>query len=155
MEHYSVFDRYKYFLYQKSDFQRPGYIIDKTNIHSFYLIAKSNSNGMEVLDRSKNEVIAKTLFSHKIETMCGPVIMSISKGFYDYFTAYSYVFPDSKIARYWDIYESTLDDYLRDDMYYEISLPRTYTKTTFQDFTRLIENLERQQCKRVATPYTI
>lgn len=142
-ENYSLFDKYKYLLYQKSNQHTSNYIVDKAAISSIYLIVKSNRREIKVLKKSKSDVLIKTVCSHKMENICGPVIMGISKGLYDYFTAYSYVFPDSKIACYWDNYESMLAKYFNANKYYEISLPKTYTKKTFQEFVRLIRSIEK------------
>lgn len=140
-EDYSLFDKYKYLFYQKSKRYIPKYAVDKARISSIYLVSKSNGKEMKAAKLTKSDVITKTVNSHKIENISGPVLMGISKGLYDYFTAYSYVFPDSKISRYWDIYESMLAKYLDADEYYEISFPKTYTKSAFQDFLELTRSL--------------
>ncbi|MBC8484522.1 MAG: hypothetical protein H8D45_00570 [Bacteroidetes bacterium] len=143
-ENYSLLDKYKYLIYQRSNQYEPDYtIVDKTDISSMYLIAKSNGKQMRAEQLLRDDVLIKTVNSHKMENIGGPFLMGISKGLYDYFTAYSYVFPDSKIASYWDTYGSMLAEYLDADEYYEISLPKTYTKTAFQDFVELIHSLER------------
>ena len=139
-EDYSSFDKYKYLIYQRSN---QYHIVDKADISSMYLIAKSNGKKMKAEQLPRNDVLIKIINNHKMENINGFSVMGISKGLYDYFAAYSYVFPDSKIARYWDIYGSMLAKFLDADEYYEIFLPRTYTKTTFQDFVELTRSLER------------
>ena len=140
-ENYSLLDKYKYLIYQRSNQYRLDCIVDKTDISSMYLIAKSDRKEMEAVKLPRSDVLIKTVNSHKMENIGGLGVMGVSKGLYDYFTAYSYVFPDSKIARYWDTYRSMLAEYLDADEYYEISLPKTYTKTAFQDFVELIRSL--------------
>jgi hypothetical protein len=154
-EKYFILDKFKYLMYQKFRSYDPKYVVDNAEISSIFFIAKSDGKQIKAIKLAKNDVIAKAVNSYKIEFMSAPAFTGFSKGIYDYFAAYSYVFPDSKIARYWDIYELTLDDYLSYDTYYEIFLPRTYTKTTFRDFTELIGDIEEQKCKRVVTPSTI
>jgi len=139
----SLFDKYKYLFYQRSNNPIPEYIIDKANISRILLISRSNSKKMNVEKIHKSKVLMKTINSHKIENICGLGLMGISKGLYDYFTAYSYVFPESAIANYWDTYRLMLSDYLDADTYYEISLPRVYMDTTFNDFVRLISSFGR------------
>lgn len=143
-EDYSRFDKYKYLIHQTSSHHGSGHIADEADISSVYLITKTNGDGMKAARLARDEVLTKTVNSQKMETISGPVLMGISKGLYDYFTAYSYVFPESKIAHYWDTYGSTLAGYLNADEYYEISLPRTYTEDTFRDFIDLTHNLEKQ-----------
>ncbi len=142
-EHYSSFDKYKYLFYQRSNQRTSKYIVDKAPVSNIYLISKSNGKKIEAVQLSRNDVLIKTVNSHKMENIGSPSIMGISKGLYDYFTAYSYVFPDSKITGYWDIYESMLDEYLDANEYYEILLPKTYTETAFRDFVSLTRRLER------------
>lgn len=141
-EDYSLFDKYKYIFYQRFNQCISKYIVDKVNFSSLYLIAKSNGNDIKAEKLLKKDVATKALKSHKMENIGGPVIMGISKGLYEYFTAYSYVFPYSRIARYWDNYKSMLTEFLYADKYYEISLPRVYTDSTFEGFVNLIQNLE-------------
>jgi hypothetical protein len=154
-EDYLRFDKYKYLLYQRFHKQKCNYITDKARISSIYFIIKSTEKDIKVLEISKSDVLAKTVQSHKMETISGPVIMGVSKGLYDYFAVYSYVFPRNKIAYYWDIYESILDKSLNNNKYYEIFLPRTYSKTTFRKFAKLVEELEEKQCKHTAIPSII
>ena len=154
-EDFSVFDKYKYFLNTKSNREKPQYIVDKSNISSFYSINKSMNKRFEITQKTKTEVISKTLYSHKMETIGGLGIMGISKGLYDYFTAYSYVFPDSKIAHYWDDYELLLTHFLNQETFYEISLPLHYTSSTFNDFMRIIKRLENNSCKLETIPSII
>jgi hypothetical protein len=141
-EDYSRFDKYNYLFFQRFNRHSGKYIVNKANISSTYLIVKSNEKEMKAVEHQKSDVIAKTVNSHKMENIGGVGVMGISKGLYDYFTAYSYVFPHSKIARYWYIYKSMLAKYLDADKYYEITLPKTYTDTTFQEFLGLIRSIE-------------
>ena len=154
-ENYSFFDKYKYFQFQKKSVSKPGYIINKSKISSIFLINKSNTEKMSVKEMARDEVVAKTILSQKMETISGPVIMNCSKGIYDYFTAYSYVFPESKIARYWDDYNLLLTKYLNQNTYYEISLPKHYTESTFDDFTEIIKSLENNLCRLETIPSTV
>jgi len=141
-EDYSLFDKYKYLFYHKSNQDFGKYIVDRSTIGAIYLIVKSTGKEMKAVKLPKRDVVIKTVNSHKIENIVGFSLMGISKGLYDYFTAYSYVFPDSKTAIYWDMYGLMLTEYLNADGYYEISLPTTYKGTAFEDFIKLKRSLE-------------
>ena len=141
-EDYKGFDKYKYLLYQRSpDNHFPNYVIDKAPISTICLISKSEGQKITTAPLSKTDVLIKTLNSHKMENINGMGLMGIAKGLYDYFSAYSYVFPESQVAGYWDAYYDLLDGFLDLDRYYEITLPKVYTDTTFRDFVDSIQKL--------------
>lgn len=142
-EDYSRLHKFKYLLYQRSKDRVSEYTVDDSKISSTYLIAKSSGKEMRAERLSKEDVLAKTVISNRLENIRGLSVMNVSKGLYDYFTAYSYIFPHSKIACYWDTYRSILSESLDNNEYYEIFLPRKYRGNTFQDFIELTRSLER------------
>jgi hypothetical protein len=141
-EDFSIIQKIKYLFHQKFKRYAPKCIADKANISSVYCIVKSNERKIKAIKLAKSNVIAKTANSHKLETITAAAFTGFKRGLYDYFIAYSYVFPDSKIAHYWDMYESLLNEYLKADEYYELSLPYKYTKTTFDDFINTVKALK-------------
>ena len=84
-------------------------------------------NGGMILFLAMKVQAAKKKGKELMENINGPVVMGTSKGLYDFFTAYSYVFPNSEIAYYNNNYKSILLEYLTGDEYYEIFLPKLYS----------------------------
>lgn len=141
-EDYLFFDKYKFIFFQKSNDRKPKYILDKSPISSIHLIAKSNNEKIEHEQITKLNLIKKTFNSHLMENIKGPDFMGTSKGLYDFFAAYSYVFPNSEIAYYDNNYKSMLLKYLTGDEFYEIFLPKLYSNNIFDQFTKMVNEIE-------------
>jgi hypothetical protein len=140
-EQYSILDKPGYLFYERatSKNKKTDYVIDKAIVSRFYSIVKSDSDELEFNLRTKQDVVSQILLSHKMETIRGLSLMGMHRGLYDYFAAYSYVFTDSIVSRYWHKYESLLSKYLKADEYQEISLPQKYTNTTFNKFQSITQ----------------
>jgi hypothetical protein len=140
-EQYSILDKPGYLFYERatSRNKKTDYVIDKAIVRRFYSIVKSSSDELEFHLRTKQDIVSQILHSHKMETIRGLSLMGMHRGFYDYFTAYSYVFTDSRVAYYWNKYKSLLNEYLKADLYQEIYLPRKYTASTFDQFQSIVQ----------------
>ena len=76
-----------------------------------------------------------------MEYLISPRIMKMSSGrMYEYFAAYAYRFPYSKVATYWRDYRDMLHSILRSEKYCEIYVPKEYNKNVLTGVLDVIEN---------------
>ena len=74
-----------------------------------------------------------------MEMVYSPRMTGMSFGrYFNYMLAYSFVFPDSRVATYWDDLKEGLEDILENVQIYEMEIPENYNSNTFN---RVYEHL--------------
>jgi len=106
-------------------------IAESSTLDALLFIARTNREAIKKRNVCLEEAVDKLVANNRAEMML--------VHFYKYMLAYSFVFPDSKIARYWDGLRSGLKEILRDIPIYEIEIPKKYTHGTFQQVLCLLE----------------
>ncbi|GAB6056780.1 hypothetical protein JCM15415_20960 [Methanobacterium movens] len=110
----------------------PNKIKEKSNINSIFLIIPNNSlKNIKINKISKSEMIDHIIYNQMIE------FPYLNK----YIMAYSYVFPDNNFSKHWSKYKKNLEKNLDSDIpFYKIFVPTIYSKSTFKDVQKVIEN---------------
>lgn len=127
-EDYERFDKLRYIFFSWKNSAGSKLITTKSPLKIICCMIKKAEDGVEVRRLKKDELIQKTLKSHQMENIISPTIMKFSTGkMYEYLNAYSFVFPDSIIANYWNDYATLLDEYIEGEEFLEIILPQKYS----------------------------
>jgi len=103
-------------------------VVENSNLDTIYLLSQGEK--LEVTPANPDFVVNSLIINQKLE----------SYPFLKYFIEYSYEFPNSDIARFWNTCEKNLKMNLEGDMqYYEARIPRHYTSEIFKKFQEVME----------------
>ena len=103
-------------------------IVDASPLKSIYLLAQGDR--LEITDAKPVQIMNSLIINQKLE----------SYPFLKYLLEYSYVFPNSSIARFWDTCERNLKENIKGNVnFYSVRLPRQYTREVFNQFQEVIE----------------
>lgn len=107
----------------------PGlHIADKATLKAVYLLAQGDA--FSVSEINPDIIMNSIAINQKME----------SYPFLKYLLEYSYIFPDSSIARHWEICEKNLTDNFKGDAkYFNVHLPKKFGKDIFHRFKEIIE----------------
>ena len=107
----------------------PGlHVVDKATLKALYLLAQGDE--FAVSEINPVPVTNSIAINQRME----------SYPFFKYLLEYSYIFPDSSIARHWEVCEKNLIENLKGAVkYYNVRLPKKYNKDIFQKFKEVIE----------------
>jgi hypothetical protein len=73
-----------------------------------------------------------------MENICSPKMMGLGFGrFFRYMLAYSYIFPQSKVANYWNFLNRSLIDTIIKKPIFKVEIPRNYDYNVFDEVMRL------------------
>lgn len=102
-------------------------ITDESELKSiFFLIPKDR---FRVDHMNKKELIECLLINQKLDTPF----------FHSYLLEYSYMFPESKLSRYWERYKENLERNLPDDIpTYKVEVPQKYDSEVFEKILEVI-----------------
>lgn len=113
------------------------------NVHALLLAVKTETSRVGVEQVPLEIAIPKLVSSIKMELMVSPQVLGMDTGVYfDYMQAYSFVFPDSSIACYWDDFSQALRNALQDIPVYKVTIPKTYSPDLFEQFHKVLETLD-------------
>lgn len=101
-----------------------------STIKELLFITKTNKDVIKKREVSLEEAIHKLVENNKSEMML--------LYFFKYILAYSFVFPDSKIAKYWNNLEKNLEKIFYKKPIYEIEIPRRYNSNVFEGVCELL-----------------
>jgi hypothetical protein len=118
---------------------------EPVNIKTIYLLKRKSTgnNNIGIHSIAKDRAIQKIIANNKAE-IYGSSIPSIvaKRNFMAYMTAYSFVFPDSQIAKYWENIKKGLEEMLNNIPIYEIESPQEYSFNGYQSFQQLVKEIE-------------
>lgn len=140
-EEYKPFDKIKYLFYQKASSIQTDYIENRARFKSLFSIVKHTKSTIDYRLIPKSEIVKKITKSQQMENLNSPGIMKIKSGrLYEYFAAYAYCFPHSKVANYWIDCEELLHTLLDAEEYVEVYIPQEYNHKTLD---RLLDIIDR------------
>lgn len=101
-------------------------------LNSFFILEKSNrNNSVERHIIPLKNVVDKLAANNKIEMIKSPMMMGMDFGrYFDYMLAYSFVFPNSQVATYWDDFRDGLERILKNVSMYRVKMPESYNLDT-------------------------
>jgi len=113
---------------------------NKARFEKIFLMArKENFVELSYSDVDLDSLAKAIVNSNKMEFISSGISQSLGfVPFYRYMLAYSYVFPDSKIATYWDNLEIKIKEVLRGKIACGITLPDAYSPALFIDLFNLV-----------------
>jgi len=120
------------------------FIEDISLIDKLIFVSRTNSSKVQIKQISDPQQLIKKLVENNRLELClnGSHLPSLTKmrtnPFYRYMTEYSYVYPQSKIAQYWDNLNERLSQILNCDLVYEIQMPYKYDKESFEEFKKYL-----------------
>ena len=105
-------------------------IAKSSTLKELLFITKTNRGAINKRVVGLEEAIHKLVENNKSEM--------ILLDFYKYMLAYSFVFPDSKVAKYWKTLAKNLNILLRKISIYEIEIPQKYNSSVFKGVCELL-----------------
>lgn len=106
-------------------------IAESSTLGALFFIARTNREVIKKRRVRLEEAVNKLVENNRAEMML--------LHFYKYMLAYSFVFPNSKIAAYWDDLRNTLKEILKKIPIYEIEIPEKYDLDVFNEIHKFVE----------------
>lgn len=115
-------------------------VANSSTLRALSSIVKTNKEKISVREANLEEIINKLIMSMEMEMVYSPRMTGMSFGrYFKYMLAYSFVFPDSRIATYWDDLRGGLKKILKNVPIYGVEIPHRYDAKTFESISSLIE----------------
>lgn len=103
---------------------------DEYPLQSLILLTKTNRDKINILENiDKKELTERLIIVNKFEMQY----------FTDILMAYSYVFPESIMKSFWNIFEDTLLSSLSNTSCHEVEIPSKYDEDSYEEIHRLIQ----------------
>jgi len=119
-------------------------VVSHSTLDVLFMLYKTNKKGpieTSLIDAEKATPIL--VASNKMEMIKSPMMMGMDFGcFYKYMLAYSFIFPKSDIASYWDCLKKNIKTILENIPIYEINLPMKYSMIISEQLNQLIKDLK-------------
>lgn len=124
--------RFVKYLHHNIDCENCDAPISKSSkLEALLFIARTNRGVIKKRSVYLEETVDKLVENNRAEMML--------LHFYKYMLAYSFVFPDSKIAAYWDDLRVNLKDIFMSASIYEIEIPEKYDLDVFNEIHKFVE----------------
>lgn len=105
-----------------------GYMLYSSSLDSVYLLAQRDNFNIRKID---TQAVVNNLFINQ---------MLEAGNFLKYILEYSYVFPESNVAKFWNNCKTNLETNLGNHAgLYEVSVPKRYDRETFNKMRRIVE----------------
>lgn len=142
-EFINIFDKVKYLLYLSKYKENDNIkISDPCNLSLIIFMNKTSKNHeISIKKLDFNNAIDKLIQNIKMEFMyiSIPIIGFSLTHFHEYILAYSYIFPDSEIANYWENLKIDLKNNLDNNIdIYEIEVPKNYNSEILEKILEII-----------------
>lgn len=106
-------------------------ISESTILEALLFIARTNKGAIKKRGVCLEEAVDKLVENNRAEM--------ILVHFYKYMLAYSFVFPESEMAKYWDRLKQNLEQILKKISIYEIEIPEKYDLNVFNEIRKFVE----------------
>lgn len=122
----------KYLWSKSKDTTNELKMANSSTLRALLSIVKTNKEKVNVSEGNLEGIVDKLITSMELEMVYSPRMMGMSFGRYlRYMLAYSFVFPNSKVATYWDDLKEGLEEIIRGIPIYMIEIPEVYSYNTF------------------------
>ena len=146
-EHLSFWDKIDFIksLWRQKNSSLNIPIVKSSKLSAVFFVVKMNN--YEEMSSEKIDIdcaVDKLIESAKFEmsSVSDSLVGFTVSPFYRYMLAYSYVFPDSTIAKYWDELKFHFRELLKTVPIYEIKMPQTYEPKLYENLLSLIEEIK-------------
>ena len=117
-------------------------LANSSTLRALLSIVKTNKEKIGVREANLEEIINKLIRSMEMEMVYSPRMMGMSFGRYlRYMQAYSFVFPNSQVATYWDDLKGGLAKTLRNVPIFGVKIPKKYDLKVFNRINERIKKL--------------
>ncbi len=116
-------------------------VIKSSKLNSLFFISRTNKHEVKKTNLDLDEAVSRLVINNQAEMMKGYRFMLLDFGyyFYKYILAYSFIFPNSHVARYWDDLEKGLRELLYTIPVYEIEIPYKFNSKVFDEVCKVIK----------------
>jgi hypothetical protein len=136
-------DKIHYYLWRSTDYNNVP-IVQSSSLKTLFLLSKTNSPNEAIHIKTLNpkEATKRLISNSMAEEMVGVTIMGRNfNNFHNYMLAYSFIFPDSHIATYWEKLEVGLSAILEKASVYELKVPKVYNESIFNQIKKVMSVL--------------
>lgn len=138
----TVMDKIRYLNFLRKNLSYDSEVLKVNNLSvlkALFFIVKTNKEAISRKNIDLKEAISKLIANNQIEMIANPSIMGREFGrYHNYMLAYSFVFPDSQIAAYWDSFREGIGKNLSKVPIYEVELPQKYDSGVFESILSLM-----------------
>jgi len=115
-------------------------VADKSRLKKVFFVTKTNSQKICVNDISLKEATERLVASNKLEmgAMSDTIAGFRQNPYFRYMDIYSYVFPQSAVAKYWKDFENIIKKNIGKIPIYEIMIPAEYDSSVFDEMYRMV-----------------
>jgi len=131
-------------MWKKSEYMNASIKIAKSSkLIALFFLMKTNRRAVTLKSLSLEESIRKLTANNSLEMITGyPMMMGVNnRVYYKYLLVYSFVFPNSPIATYWDDLGKKLREILEGIPIYEMKIPSRYNLRIFDWIHKTIERV--------------
>lgn len=113
----------------------------ESRLKAIFFMVKTNKQIVDKAEVDLKKAVSQLAKASNLEAVISPCgAMPAGSGRYlKYMLAYSFVFPNSQIAKYWSDLEKRLAHVLAATPVYEIKIPQNYTPAVFDEVWRYLE----------------
>lgn len=124
---------------------RHGDPVDNRTISSLkaiFSIIKTNKEKISISELNTKVITEKLITSMKVEMVNSPMMMGLDFGrYFNYMQAYSFIFPYSKIATYWDDLKDDMLHVFEGIPIYLVEIPLKYDVRVFEYLNSIAEGI--------------
>jgi hypothetical protein len=139
-------DRVRAFLYMRSrsrerDPEMPAFIQRTAKpLGVLFLVKRSlSAEAVGVRQIARRDAVQMLVANNQLEMVTSPYLFGLDFGRYQtYMDAYAFVYPQSRVARYWDEFAVSLDTLLGGVTCCELILPYRYSRRVFEQVAEAI-----------------
>jgi len=136
--------RFVRYLWNNSDYANSNVpVVNSSTLNAIFFIVRTNKPEVRKTPISVKRAIDKLIANEKAEMFRNPSLALSDFGYHflKYMLAYSYVFPESDVAKYWRNMQEGLKRILRQVPLYEIEIPYIYNQRVFNEISKLVQDL--------------
>ena len=136
--------RFVRYLRNNSDYVNSNVpVINSSTLKAIFFIVRTNKLEVKKIPVSLERAVNKLIANEKAEMFRNPSLALSDFGYHflKYMLAYSYVFPESGVAKYWRNMQEGLKRILRQVPLYEIEMPYIYNQRVFNEISKLVQDL--------------
>lgn len=127
------------YLWKNSDQMNNIPITDSSVLKALLFVVKTNKQSVDKRELGQKEAIRKLITNNIVEMNTTRIPSIIGQGRYlRYMLAYSFVFPESRVATYWNDLKDGLEKILKNVPIYEVEISESYSSGTFSQVYEFI-----------------
>ncbi len=115
-------------------------ITNSAKLAALFIMERKDIGSVNTVEISLPQAVTKLVLNNKLE-MNIPYAPAPSSHFLRYMMAYSFVFPRSRIAGYWEELRNGLESALKDTPIYLLEVPLNYDMRTFEEVRQYLEDI--------------